>query len=184
MTKTKINHRDIYHPLRWTGQETLFLTTIQRRMADGGDGAFNFDTEPDYQRGHVWSDRQASQFVGHLIEGGSVPPIVINTDPTYARSDEIVDGKQRLTAVCRWLNGEVPAELTDGRKVNYGDLDEESQRYLTSLSGPTITANYVQLPRSEVLRLYLRLNRGGTIHTDAEIDRVRGLLAEATTKNG
>jgi hypothetical protein len=34
----------------------------------------------------------------------------------------------------------------------------------------------VCLSRKEVLSLYLRLNRGGTVHSEAEIARVKALL--------
>ena len=39
--------------------------------------------------------------------------------------------------------------------------------------------------RAEVLRFYLKLNRGGTVHSDAEIDRVKHLLVleEAKEQN-
>lgn len=36
---------------------------------------------------------------------------------------------------------------------------------------------YVDLSRAARLRFYLRLNRGGSVHTDAEITRVEALLA-------
>jgi len=36
--------------------------------------------------------------------------------------------------------------------------------------------------RADRLRLYLRLNRGGTIHTDDEIERVRAMLAAEVTR--
>jgi hypothetical protein len=34
----------------------------------------------------------------------------------------------------------------------------------------------VNLTRTECLELYIRLNRGGTPHTEAEIERVREML--------
>ena len=116
--------------------------------------------------------------VGHLIEGGATPMLIINRDPSYQRHDEVVDGKQRITAVYRWMKGEIPAELTDGRMVYLTDLDELGQKYITGMTGAVQDIGYVQLNRAGVLRLYLRLNRGGTVHSDEEISRVRALLAE------
>jgi hypothetical protein len=171
-----INHRSFWNPLRFTDHETMSMGWLLKRM-DGEIDGFKLNLDPDYQRGHVWTDQQAANFMGHLLEGGAVPPIVINTDPNYVFIDEVVDGKQRITACYRWLKGEFPAELTDGRLVSFNDLDDDTQRYMQSMTGPRLDIGYVQLSRADVLRLYLRLNRGGTIHTDAEINNVRELLA-------
>jgi hypothetical protein len=155
------------------------MTSLVNRVeiTEYGGSYEPMNLNPDYQRGHVWTDEQAGRFVGHLIEGGATPILIFNRDGDYQKSDEVVDGKQRITACYRWLTGRIPAELTDGRLVYFHDLDAESQRYMRSISGPVMEIGYVQLSRAEVLRLYLRLNRGGTVHTDAEINHVRDLLA-------
>lgn len=137
------------------------------------------DMDPDYQRGYVWTDRQAALFLGHMIEGGHVGPLTVNRDESGARRDEIVDGKQRLLSAYRWLKGEIAAELYDGRRLRFEDLDEQAQGLVKSMSGCYFQVKYVYLDRAGVLDLYLRHNRGGSIHTDAEIERVRALLERA-----
>lgn len=180
-----VDFRTFWHPLRFEGgRETLIMRSLVARVeaTKFPDGAGEFEPlnlDPDYQRGHVWTDEQAARFVGHLIEGGATPMLIVNRDPTYNRHDEVVDGKQRITACYRWYKGEIPAELTDGRLVYRRDLDETGQRYITGMTGAVQEIGYVQLDRAGILRLYLRLNRGGTVHTDEEIARVRALLAEA-----
>jgi hypothetical protein len=42
---------------------------------------------------------------------------------------------------------------------------------------------YVDLTVSEQLNLYLRLNTGGTPHTESEIQKVRDMLAEEVDKS-
>lgn len=172
-----INHREFWHPIQWGGgSETIGMRALVCRYeCQEGEEPWNLD--PDYQRDHVWTDEQAGRFVGHLISGGAVPPVIINRDPTYEKPDEVVDGKQRLTACYRWMKGEIPAILHDNREIRFSDLDEESQRYLTSMTGPVIRINYGHWSREEVLDIYLKLNSGGTVHTPEEIERVRGLLA-------
>jgi hypothetical protein len=172
-----INHRDFYIPLRFIEHETMGLRWLRKRM-DGEVHGMDLNLDPEYQRDHVWTDKQAEAFVGHFIEGGAVPAVVINTDSRHKRDDEVVDGKQRVTALYRWVKGEIAACVTDGRRIMWAELDEETQNYLDGPSGPRIDIGYVALERVDVLRLYLRLNRGGTVHTDTEINRVRGLLAE------
>ena len=146
---------------------------------------------PDYQRGAVWTDEQAARFVGHWLEGGEVPRIWVQrwdsgdnvTPGDLARygvgasgylPQEVVDGQQRLRAIYRWATGEVAAEMTDGQRVTYSQTNEVERR------GFSIQLTYIDLPRVERLRLYLRINRGGTVHTAEEIARVREMLARET----
>jgi len=140
---------------------------------------------PHYQRGRVWTDQQSSLFVGFLAEGGAMPPIFVQrwpVLPTQAdfRPDELVDGLQRMTAICRLLEGSIPMELADGRRAYLRDLPERDQKLLIGPAGPNIIIQFIELATPEdVLRFYIRLNRSGTPHTDAEIERVRAMLPGA-----
>lgn len=177
-----INIETIYRPLRSDGTETVLPSDLLQRI-EATDPRMKLDLSPDYQRDYVWTDRQASQFVGHMIEGGNVGNIIVQRFPIRSapiQPDEVIDGQQRLRSFYRWLRDEIPAELHTGQNLCIDDLDIESRRSVRGhwLTGPHFTFQYVSLPRAERLRLYLRLNRGGTAHTDAEIERVRALLAQ------
>lgn len=137
------------------------------------------DLAPDYQRGHVWTPTQSSRYIGHLLEGGSSPAFIIHEDWRTSRM-EMVDGQQRSRALLGWFDGQIGAELTDGRMVWYPDADATEQRMIRM--NCTVTECVGTWTRAERLRLYLRLNRGGTVHTDTEIERVRALLAEASDR--
>lgn len=140
-----------------------FLAQVIRRPEDP------WQLDPDYQRDHVWTDRQRVLFMGHLLENGRMPLIFLQDGAPY----EVIDGKQRLTACLKFLDGEIPAELSDGRLLWWKDFNEIDRR-----CAPEVKCAIVRLPdRAAVLRFYLKLNRGGTVHTDAEIERVRQLLA-------
>lgn len=140
--------------------------------------------DPDYQRGHVWIDRQASLFLGHVLDGGDIPKIYLqrydsqaNVGPgeDYLRMPmEIIDGKQRLQAIARWMRDEIPALCHDSTVIWYRDTSIPERRSLM------LRLYYVDLPRAARLRFYLRLNRGGSVHTDGEIARVEALLAAET----
>lgn len=169
-----INFPSIYQPLRGT-TETLVLGELVRRMDNG-----LLNLNPDYQREVVWTDTQASLFMGFLLEGNLTTEIIANRDGSETPlPDEIVDGKQRLTSCLKWLRGEIPATLSDGTTVWFKDASEGERRTLLGIK-PYMTIRYVSLNRPDVLRLYLRLNRGGTVHTDTEIERVRSLLSQLT----
>lgn len=136
----------------------------------------DWDFEPDYQRGHVWTQRQRELFLGYLLENGQMPLVFLRDVDWKDPEDkyEIVDGKQRLQSCVMFLRGEIEAELSDGRRLWWRDFNEVDRRQT-----PNIRCGLVDLPdRKSVLEFYLQLNRGGTMHTDEEIDRVRALLAE------
>lgn len=141
-----------------------------------------YNLAPDYQRGYVWTDRQASLFVGHWLEGGEIGRILVQRYESQKNVPsgtkwhelpvEVIDGQQRLRSIWRWVKGEIDAEISDGKRWAYKDTNEIDRFDLN------VVLTYVDLPRAERLRLYIRLNRGGTVHADDEIERVRALLAE------
>lgn len=174
----------IYAPIRSDSGETLMMRSLVECI-ESADPARALNLTPDYQRGYVWTERQAQQFVGHLVEGGHVAPVIINRFPTATgplQADEVIDGHQRLRSTYRWLKGEIVAELSDGSTLHLDNLNAHDRALVTGywLTGPRFSIMYVSLSRPDRLRLYLRLNRGGTVHSDDEIARVRGLLESET----
>jgi hypothetical protein len=132
---------------------------------------------PDYQRPLVWSDRQQAEFVGALLEGGPTPAIFIReVDGQHGFEDELVDGQQRINALVRWEDGDIPAILpSQNRCVWKKDLDWPGWRL--NVCFPT---GRFQGTRAEALSIYLAINTKGVPHTQEELDRVRDLLAEET----
>lgn len=167
--------------LRPVGTETMFLSALERRVS-GGPLNLPLNLTPEYQRGRVWTDDQASRFVGFLAEGGEAPPVFIQRWRDTRIDDEVVDGLQRLTAVLRFGSGEIPMETSAGERAYLREFTEEDQRILRGPAEIRLTIQYVMCDtRAQVLELYIRLNRGGTPHTESEIERVREMLdAERT----
>jgi len=134
----------------------------------------SLDLEPDFQRAHVWTYEQQVAYVEYVLKGGEVSRTLTFNCPGW-NSDwrgpyVIIDGKQRLEAVRRFLRGEL---LAFGR---YFSEFTGSMR----LTGPSFRWNVCALEsRAEVLRMYLNINAGGTPHTPVELSRVRQLLVEA-----
>ena len=104
--------------------------------------------------------------------GGSGKDIYFNCKGWMGSFDGpmvLVDGQQRINAVLDFLNNKVKAfgyfydEYTD--KLN--SIDQDFIFYVNNLS------DY-----KDVLRWYLALNTGGTIHTKEEIDKVKKMLKE------
>lgn len=96
---------------------------------------------PSYQRGDVWGNGDRQSLIESILRGVPLPSIILLRTGT-STPHEVVDGKQRLTAILRFV-GKHPvakqkvAEVTarhSGRKFNdQGRLDEHGLRNLTDL---------------------------------------------------
>ena len=135
---------------------------------------YNLDMDTDFQRAHVWTDVQSSDFVQHLLRGGIGSDVIRFNCPGWRSHDitgnmVVVDGKQRLTACLRFMRNEIPA---------FGYLYKEYEGRLRIIGpGLVFLINDIR-NRADVLRWYLEINEGGVVHTQAELNLVRELLAE------
>jgi hypothetical protein len=88
----------------------------------------------------------------------------------------LVDGKQRLTSALMFLANEIPVF---GHYLEEFD-DPVDVAGAIGLSGASFRMQVNNLTRREdLLRWYLDLNDGGTVHTSSELRKVRRLLTEA-----
>lgn len=103
----------------------------------------DFITRPPYQRKTVWDTGKKKSLMESFVRKLYVPPVVLrvvnhNTYHLY----EVVDGQQRITTVQEFLNDEFSLPNTRGLRelsneydiagMQYSDLDEQVQRYITS----------------------------------------------------
>ena len=130
---------------------------------------------PDYQRGRAWTVDQQSAWVGYVLSQAPLPAIFIREVNTAGGfRDEIVDGQQRLTALLEWTSGLFAARLWDGRMVRCRVPLDAAMINRRACPVQTLPPDTTE---AEVLSLYLLLNTAGTPHTEAELARVRELLA-------
>lgn len=155
------------------------LAGIERDMLDS-KGVF--ELEPDFQRGHVWSDAQRIAYVEALIRKTAPVGLLFNC-PGWTRTEggggdiaantfQCIDGLQRLTAVRKFMAGRFKAF----DKYSAADLKGspfDLARYRMQV------AVYEFSTRAELLQFYLDLNSGGTVHAPSELERVRGLMAKS-----
>ena len=129
---------------------------------------------PNFQRGHVWTEEQQIAYLEYFFKGGKSGTVVYLNKPDWnytvkedAYNDYVcVDGLQRITAFQRFIRNEIKVfesyynEYTDDLrnkftiKVNVNDLQTEK----------------------EVLEWYIDMNAGGTPHTKEEIERVKKMI--------
>lgn len=146
---------DLYQPPPFCGEESTDLKYFASSIRE-------VDLSPPYQRGPRWTREQQAAFMGHLIQGGMVNPIVVHRVPDKG-GGEVLDGKQRTLAILAWLANDVPAILDDGREVYRRDVEGPLGRV-------EIRIRYINLPFEDRKRFYVRLNSAGTPHTREELD--------------
>ena len=78
-----------------------------------------------------------------------------------------VDGLQRITAIRRFMNGEIPV---------FGSYIYEYEDRMP-ITGNSIRVNVNNLKtKKEVLQWYVDMNAGGTPHTNEEIERIKKMI--------
>lgn len=133
---------------------------------------------PDFQRGHVWTEEQQIKYVEFLLKEGQSSREIFFNHPGWMTSFNgefvCVDGLQRLTAVRKFNRNELP--VFGG--YYYDDIDRIPSMHITLI----FNVNNLQT-RKEVLQWYLEFNTGGTVHTEKELDKVRMLLEKENNIN-
>lgn len=126
---------------------------------------------PDYQRGHVWSEKQQAEYIEFKLQGGTGSDEIYLNCPGWMKSFkgpfELVDGKQRLEAVLKFLRN----ELTIFNKWKFCDFEDR----LPSDCCFSFNINDLET-RSDVLSWYYQLNSGGTPHKKGELEKVQELM--------
>lgn len=138
------------------------------------------ELEPDFQRAHVWTDEKRTNFVEFQLKGGTSGKDIYWNCPGWMKVGkkqkfgplQLVDGLQRITAVLKFLNNEIPAY-----DHFYKDYEDELGYFEC---GFHFHVNDLD-DRKDVLAWYIDLNDGGVIHTNEEIEKVKKML-EAEVK--
>ena len=132
------------------------------------NGSITFDNA--IQRGYVWDVKRKSLLIESMIIGYPIPAF-------YARRDEnkvfdMLDGKQRSSAICGYLNNEYALEGVSEEYEGkyYNELPEEVQDNIISYS---LTVYYFEdITDEEVNEMFYRLNNGKAL-TAIELTRVK-----------
>lgn len=138
---------------------------------------FGVDFEPDYQRGLVWNQKDKESLLDSLFMGADIGRFVFRVKNDEEISDpdgdfyEIVDGKQRMTALLDYYAGRYSY-----RGAYYHELSARDRRRFKDASVSVAEAR--NLSKKDTLRLFLMLNRGGRPVSDEIIQRAYNALNE------
>ncbi len=133
----------------------------------------NLDLDPDFQRGHVWTEDQQSGYIEYILKGGTSGKELYFNHPNWMGNWEgefvIVDGKQRMEAVLKFMRNELKAFGLYYNEFD-GPLDAMACTFHVNIASVKT--------REEVLQWYLDFNAGGTPHSQEEISKVRGMIQD------
>lgn len=166
-----VGFRDFHQPITVVSHGDWGIDFLCKHINQG-----DLDMDPSYQRSHVWTLEQQQNFVGFLLEGGRAPEAFVR-ELSYDKPPfmEVVDGKQRMTALYKWWMGEIAGRLpTTGDLVWAKDFDLVETRFCKREMNTSV--QFLRGTDEEIMRVYLRLNRGGTVHTTDELSKVERLI--------
>ena len=133
-----------------------------------------FNMTPEYQRKSVWSDEQQSLLIDSIIKNIPIPPIFLreNIDKKGKTTFEVIDGKQRLTSIFRFIDNEIPTTDDDadplyhdeiaGLNFSELDADDKFEEVLEEFWRYPIPIEYVYTKNDKAVdKIFDRLNRSG-----------------------
>lgn len=99
-----------------------------------------YNLQPPYQRHSVWSVEKQSFFIDSILKNFPMPPIFLrqNIDDKSGKTlYDVIDGKQRLTSVIRFINNEIPVS-TERENTEFDD-PEIAGKFFRDLDSPNLS---------------------------------------------
>lgn len=132
---------------------------------------------PFYQRDLVWTLGQKQKYLEAVFEDKATisPTIILNWDNYCSDAYEVLDGKQRLSAVFGFINNEFP--IFDG--VYFSDLSSRDRCFIldTNVLYTRIhKINRHNLTDNEKIELFLEINELGTKMSQEHIDKIKNMI--------
>jgi hypothetical protein len=138
------------------------LTEVKHHI-EGYIRKYDLTLDPEYQRGYVWTVEQQSKFLEYLFQGGVSGREIYFNCPGFmgdSKQMEVVDGKQRLKAVIDFLDDKVRVF-----GALFSEFEDEIPYYIE------LYFNVHKLrTQLEVVDWYLSMNRGGSVHTEDDLE--------------
>ncbi|MDS1911423.1 DUF262 domain-containing protein [Vibrio parahaemolyticus] len=129
--------------------------------------------EPKYQRKSVWGTEQQSLLIDSILKNIPVPPIFLreSIDVKGRATFEVIDGKQRLTSIFKFIDNELATAEDDNDALHMPELagltisdleDEKFEDLLIEFWAYPIPVEYVYTKdNNTVEKIFDRLNRSG-----------------------
>jgi hypothetical protein len=152
-----------------TGLDGLVHTSYHRGLIDS----------PEYQRDYVWSLVDKQRLVKSLFDHADIGKFLLLEHPHPEYRLEIIDGKQRLGAVREFMEGRFLYEGVNWFQLSWGD-----KQAFTDNMVQIATLQSDKVKKSDILWLFLSINRGGVPQTEEHIAKAKALYEQALQEEG
>ena len=152
-----------------------------------------YNMNPEYQRDdNVWEAPQKSFLIDTILKNFPMPPIFLEQrieQTTGKTTYDVIDGKQRLSTIVSFIEGNVSLPDTFGTdeygydKINgknFSEIqkmakdDETISDFVADFWSYTISVEYIERPDTKVVdNIFDRLNREGTRLNAAELRKAK-----------
>ncbi len=139
---------------------------------------------PEFQRGFVWKQVQASKLIESFLVGLPVPAVFLYSE-RKSQKFFVIDGQQRLKSIFYFLEGYFGPETQGARRVfrltglspdslfnskTFEDLrDEDKRRLKNAVLRSFVVQQLDPADDTSMYHIFERLNTGGTLLTNQEI---------------
>lgn len=134
----------------------------------------SIDIEPKYQRRERWTEQEESELIESFLMNIPIPPIYLAEDQYGVYS--VIDGKQRLTAIARFLSNELKLQKLELFTELEGNYFKDLPSALANALAIRPYLRVVTLLRQSNPELkhevFLRLNKAGVPLNPQEIRNV------------
>lgn len=138
-----------------------------------------FDYNAPYQRPYVWKKKQQQEFLSTCVSGFPIGTIAIAKHKNWLGKDgpwlEVVDGKQRLMTLEKFITGEIPIRLK-GIDIWWRSLTRAEQLAFGRPYLPLITME--NATRQEILDYFIAVNFTGVPQSNAHKQNVLKMRGE------
>lgn len=147
------------------------------------------DLNPSYQRDVVWPDSKQIGLIDSVFRDFYIPPVVF----AVTRDDEgyevrvCVDGKQRLTSIQKFFDGQIPHKDAKTKRLFWYTISENSrgvrneipERYKKEFAGKRITCvEYYNIDPGQEREIFQRVQLGMTLTAAEKLQAISSPYAE------
>jgi len=160
-------------------EEPVFFQTYQQDISSIWNRYYHFgiDMNPDYQRGNVWALEDKVALIDSIFNNIEIGKFSFIELPfkENSPSSEVLDGKQRITALVEFKEGRFKY-----KGYTYRDLSFTDQNHIRHYSVSVSTVEH--MTQAQKYEYFLKFNTYGKEQDKEHIKFVKSLLKKASTK--
>lgn len=161
------NVNSVYPNAKVRVEKAQYSTTHLKRLVENRTELI---IAPDFQRNEVWKRKQSAELVESILMGIPIPTIYLFEMKNGTK--QVVDGRQRITAILNFLNDKLILKdlkiLPQCNDKKFSELDSKMQGIFEDYQ---LSFYIIQPPTPERVKydIFDRVNRGGTRLTNQEM---------------